>query len=299
MTEAPRAPLPPALPREEAEALATRFGLSPLGTRPALRPYLRAIWDRRSFLLTLSSAESAARHQSNRLGWIWTIVNPLLLIGSYYLIFGLLLSTNMGASNRVTFLAVGVIIFSVMASVISTGSKSIVNNQGLIRSLRFPRALLPLSVVVAEIIANLPAFGVLLVVLMATGTTPTPKWLLFPVAILLLALFLVGLTFITSRAVHAFRDLTNFIPLALRVLRYTSGVFFAIDHYTRNHDTLNTVMNYQPFALAMTTVRQSLLADSSHEIIPAYWAAMAAWGVGVFLVGLVIFWHGEARYGRS
>ena len=109
-----------------------------------------------------------------------------------------------------------------------------------------------------------------------TGTTPTPKWLLFPVAILLLALFLVGLTFITSRAVHAFRDLTNFIPLALRVLRYTSGVFFAIDHYTRNHDTLNTVMNYQPFALAMTTVRQSLLADSSHEIIPAYWAACPA-----------------------
>ena len=299
MTEAPRAFLPPALPREEAEALARRFGLSPLGVRPPFAAYLRALWDRRSFLLTLSRAESATRHQSNRLGWVWTIVNPLLLIGSYYLIFGLLLSTNMGASNRVTFLAVGVIIFSVMASVISIGSKSLVVNQGLIRSLRFPRALLPLSVAVAEIIANLPAFAVLMVVLIATGSTPTPKWLLFPVAVLLMSLFLTGLTFITSRAVHAFRDLTNFIPLALRVLRYTSGVFFAIDHYTRHHPSLNVVMNYQPFALAMTTVRQSLLNDSAHQIVPAYWLAMTAWGVGIFVIGLVVFWHGESRYGRA
>ncbi|WP_433955544.1 hypothetical protein [Janibacter indicus] len=100
MTEAPsRAPLPPALSTEEAAELAARHGLRTLSERPPLGRYLADIWQRRSFVWTLASAESYAKNEDNRLGQVWAVLNPLVLIASYYAIFGLLLRTHRSAST--------------------------------------------------------------------------------------------------------------------------------------------------------------------------------------------------------
>ena len=95
MTSAPGgAPLPPALSAEQAAALAKAHGLEALGGRPPFGTYVRTLWRRRSFLWTLASADAAEKNSEDRLGVIWTLLNPLLLVVSYFLIFGLLLDTK-------------------------------------------------------------------------------------------------------------------------------------------------------------------------------------------------------------
>lgn len=283
---------------ESARALAERYGLKALAARPPLAEYLRDLWTRRGFILTLSSSRSEARYQNNRLGRLWSVFNPMLLILSYFLIFGVLLGTRRGVDNFIGFLSIGVIVFGVSGAVISSGARAVTGNTGLVRALRFPRAVLPISVGITEMLANLPAFAILVVLMLASGERPSWAWLLFPVALVLQALQITGMALIAARITHGSRDVANLIPLLLRLLRYTSGVFFSISHYTASlPPAVGYVMEYQPFALQLTLVRQSLLAEYPLGLLP--WVASAGWALVLVVGGLVFFWRGEASYGRG
>ena len=300
MTEAPqRASLPPALTDEEAAQLAARHGLRTLSERPPLGRYLADIWQRRSFVWTLASAESYAKNEDNRLGQVWAVLNPALLILSYYAIFGLLLGTDRGVDNFVGFLAIGVVMFSFTSSVVTRGAKAITGKLSLVRALHFPRAILPMSVAVTEFIAALPAFALLFVLMFATGETPSWSWLLFPVAVVLQGVALLGIAFICARLVNISRDLGNLIPVIVRLLRYCSGVFFPVAHYAQNlPPSVQDVVVYQPFALMLSLGRQSLLG-ADNPLVLNDWLMMAGWAIGLAVVGLVVFWWDEARYGRG
>lgn len=301
MTEAPqRASLPPALTTEEAAQLAARHGLRTLSERPPLGRYLKDLWRRRSFTWTLASAESYAKNEDNRLGQVWAVLNPALLILSYYAIFGLLLDTRGGIDNFVGFLAIGVVMFAFTSTVVTRGAKAISGNLGLVRGLHFPRAILPISVTVTEFLASLPAFALLFVLMFATGETPHWEWLLFPVAVLLQGIALLGVAFLGARLVNMSRDLGNLIPVIVRLLRYCSGVFFPVIHYAENLPAAAAdLVVYQPFALMLSLGRQSLLGGADHQVVANDWLMMAGWAVGLAVIGLIVFWWDEARYGRG
>lgn len=301
MTEAPqRASLPPALKSEEAAALAKRHGLRTLGERPPLRRYLRDLWQRRAFVWTLASGQAYARNEGNHLGQLWAVLNPAFLIGSYYVIFGLILGTRGDIENYIGFLAIGVILFSMTSSVTVGGAKAITSNINLVRALHFPRAILPASVTLREFLTNIPAFGLLVVVMLLTGERPHWEWLLFPVAVVLQATFLFGLALIGAWLVNASRDLGNLIPVVVRLLRYVSGVFFPAAFYgARIGDPWEVILVNQPFALSLDLGRQALLGGSTHAIQPAQWLAMLGWAIVTVVVGMLLFWRDEARYGRG
>lgn len=216
------------LPFEDVERLAERSGMRSVGERPPFVAYLADLWKRRDFLWTLSTAKSVAKNEGQRLGQLWAVLNPLLLIATYFLIFGVLLGTDRGVDNFVGFLAIGVILFGLSASTMTSGSRAILNNKGLVRALQFPRAVLPLSVVLSELLALLPGLGVLLIILPLTGELPTWSWLMFPVAFVLQGLMQAGIVLILARVVNASADTWNLIVVVVRMLRYLSGVFFSI-----------------------------------------------------------------------
>lgn len=286
----------PGLPEDRAAALAERHGLAQVGVRPPIGTYLRDLWRHRHFLLTLSNAGFAARHQNNYLGVFWSVLNPLLFGAAYWLIFGQLLGTTGKTQNYVGFLLAGLFTFIFFSAAFNHGSKAMISSTGLVRSLRFPRALLPISVVITELIASLPAFGILLVVAVASGEVPSLKWLLFPVAVLIATAITGGVVLICARLVHAVRDMSNLVGLATRVLRYVSGVFFPIADYA-GKGLIGDVMMYQPIAVMMTLVRQTLLAEFPLDLTT--WLVSLAWAVGLCVVGFVVFWRAEASYGRA
>lgn len=293
-----RGPVPDPLTADDAAALARQYGLSRLAARPALGSYVRDLWSRRGFILTLSQSRTEARYQQNQLGRLWAVFNPLMLIVSYFFVFGLLLGTRRGVDNFIGFLSIGVIIFGISGTVISSGARSVTGNTGLVRALRFPRAVLPVSVGLTEMIANLPAFVILVLLMLVSGERLTWHWLLFPVALTLQALQIIGMALIAARVTHGTRDIANLIPLFLRLLRYTSGVFFSIEHYTAHLPAIvGHVMAYQPFALQLTLARESLLSE--YPLTPMAWIVSLAWAVVLPVVGLVYFWRGEASYGRG
>ncbi len=284
-----------ALDLHEAERLADANGLRALGERPPLLRYLADLWNRRSFLFTLATAQSAARYQHNRLGQLWSVFNPMLLIASYFFVFGFLLNTSRGVNNFIGFLSIGVVLFQFISANIGSGAKAVTSNIGLVRALRFPRALLPISVTLTEFIASLPAFGLLFVLMIVTGESPKWGWLLWPVVVMLMMMTLTGFAFMLARLVNVTRDVANLIPVSIRLLRYISGVFFPIQHYA--HGWVGLVLTYQPFALPLTLGRESLMNEFHFGW--SYWVAAVFWAFFSLGVGIVVFWRDEARYGRG
>lgn len=299
MTISPEGPgLPPALGADEAAVLAARHGLPELGGRPPFGAYLRSLWQRRAFIWTLSTSQTIDRNAGDRLGVLWTVLNPLMLIFSYFLIFGLLVPTRKGVENFIAFLAIGVVIFGYTSSAITKGAKAITGNIGLVRALRFPRAVLPISETLTEFVTALPAIGVLLVVMLLSGEPIRWHWLLLPVALVIQTGILGGLIFMSARLLNVSRDLGNLIPVGIRLMRYVSGVFFSIASYGKGHAAWVTdALTLQPFALPISLARQCLLTEVAFA--PREWVFGLIWATILPIIGLWLFWWDEARYGRS
>ncbi|SEE98552.1 ABC transporter permease [Ruania alba] len=284
-------------PLSELAALAAEHGLRPIGGRPRLGEYMRQLWERRAFLWTMASSRTYGKNQNNYLGQVWAVLSPLTLAVVYFVVFNYLIPrATDGVENYPGFLTVGVFIFSAMAATITSGSTAITSNMQLVRALHFPRAILPVSVALAEAIALMPALGVMLVIVLITEQAISWSWLLLPVAVLMFFLFSAGVAMIAARLVVAARDLRNLIPVAIRLLRYVSGVFFLIGA-TPVPGTLQAVMEYQPVALYLTLVRSSVLTEFTPQL--DQWLMGAGWAVGAAVIGFIVFWQAEDRYGRD
>jgi teichoic acid transport system permease protein len=281
-------------------ALAAKHGLVRQGVRGPFWAYLRDIWRARHFIWALAITRTYSRNENTYLGQLWAILNPLLFAGVYYLVFGVVLNTKGDIKNFFAFLVIGVFVFQFCSSALTTGGSAIVSNTAMIRSLRFPRAALPISVVLTEFLTLLPAIVVMFVLVTLSGETPSFEWLLVPPIFVIITIFNVGVALFVSRLTHQSKDIKNLTPLVSRVLRYMSGVFYPISYYAPlnadfGHVLLAIVLQYQPYALALDVVRAPLL-----EEMPIVWGhvwAMSAWAAVAIVAGIVFFWRREGRYG--
>ncbi|NLG22388.1 MAG: ABC transporter permease [Actinomycetales bacterium] len=292
---------PPYLPAAEAAALAARYDLTQVGVRPGFGAYVRELWRYRHLTWTLAKGEFVAENQDNHLGWLWSVINPILLGVAYYLIFGVLIGTRGGIDNFVTFLTIGLFVFIPISSALASGTKVLISRIKMIRSLTFPRVILPITVTLSQFVSAGPAFAVLVVIALLAGEPVTAEWLLFPVALLIVFFMCLGFALIGSRLVHAFRDLGNLMPLLTRLLRYVSGVFFSLEasiaRFDGAPDWVGHILEFQPVAVALTLVREPMMAE--FPLRWETWAIASAWAFGLTLVGFVFFWRGEGSYGRA
>lgn len=283
-----------------AASLAEEYGLHRVGQRPRLGSYVRSIWSRRQFIGTMAWSKAYSQNRNTFLGQAWLIINPLMWATVYYLVFGLGLRTGDGVGNFVAFLVIGIFMFRHMSSCVTGGSKSITGNVSLIRSLHFPRAILPISTVLTELILLVPALILLFIIvglsaLWVESESPSVTWLLVPAGVALMAMFTTGAALIIARLVVESRDIGNLVPFVMRAAFYTSGIFFSIEEHF--HGTIGTIMSLQPFAVYLEVFRSALLQEMPVE--GTTWLFAAGWGIAFLVGGFIYFWLGEERYGRD
>jgi teichoic acid transport system permease protein len=281
-----------------AADIAARYGLRRVGTRPPLGEYLRLLWSRRHFIGVLATSKAYAQNQNNYLGQFWAVLNPILTAAAYLFVFGVLLETTRGVENYVAFLVIGVFMYRFTATSITAGAKSVAGNLSLVRSLHFPRAVLPTAAVLTELVSLLPVLLVMCVIVLITGEPISWSWLLLPAVVALQWLFNTGCAYIVTRLVASVRDLLNLLPFVLRILLYLSGVFFDIEAYAGD-TPLGYVLEYQPVAVYLTLTRSCLLTEQSNQVDPVLWAVGAGWAMLFAIGGFLFFWQAEERYGRD
>jgi teichoic acid transport system permease protein len=272
-------------------------GLQRAGARLPVAEYTQRLWRRRWFVAAYSTASNAVGYQGNFLGQAWQLLNPLLNIAVYYLIFGLLLHTNRGVPNYIAYLSVGVFVFSFCTATLVSGSRAITGNLGLVRALQFPRAVLPLSTTLVALLRLLYSLLVLIPIVLVSGEPLTWNWLELVPAIALQALFCLGLAFIVARIGARVPDTTQLLPFLARVWMYASGVMYSVQVFTKGQPGwVSTVLNLNPGYLYLSLARHALLVGS--PATAGTWLAALIWSVGTLAVSYLYFWRGEEEYGN-
>ena len=275
---------------------ALAHGLSQVGVRPKLFEYLGQVWDRRDFAFTMALYASEAQNARTRLGRWWLVLLPSLQALAYGLVFGLILG-DLRPANFIPFLITGVFLFSFFSGSFSAGAKAITSNTGLLRTLSFPRILLPLSAVIREFINFLPQLALLPIVMVMFGQDITWDWLyLIPIAFLMF-LFSTGLAMISARLTVEVKDLGKLVPFVTRLMFYSSGIFFEIERIFAGYPELLAIAMLNPVYDFISLARGALVNDMA--MTPFLWIVSSIWSVGVFVFGVLYFWRAEARYGRG
>jgi teichoic acid transport system permease protein len=282
----------PTRPWTVAEARAA--GLREMSRRPPLGTYLRMLWARREFALLVPLGEMRQRNMDTLLGGSWHVLNPLFQAGIYYLLFGVLLQQRAGVANYPAWLIIGLFLFGLTQKSVQSSARIIVTKAGMLRSLNFPAGILPISVNLSELLAFIPAAGVMLLVVTLTGERPTLLWgLLLPLIVLQFVMNL-GLSLIVARMTVHFRDLDNLLNHLLRMWMYFSGVLFPID--LAPEGWIREVLRVNPPHTFLETAR-SLLLDGTLDVRSASLAA--AWAVVAIVVGVLFFHRYEGRYSNA
>ncbi|WP_098464326.1 ABC transporter permease [Isoptericola jiangsuensis] len=308
----PPDPVVPATTSAERIAIAERYGLTRMGVRPPLWTYVKEVVARGPFIRVLGTSAAYARNQNTYLGQLWAVLNPVLNAIVYVLIFGLLLDVSRGVDNTIAFIVIGVFLFRFLEQSVHGGARALTGKSvNLIRSMHFPRAVLPLSNVLSHLTTLVPAIVVMCGIVLASGyvgsNAPEPvtwEWLLLIPAVALLWVFNMGVAFVMARLVAITPDLDNVISFVLRLTMYASGVIFPVVRYVDDlpqtvQAWLGPVLEYQPVAVYLYLGRSSLMAEEAFAQDPLMWVLGVVWAIVFFVVGFIVFWRGEERYGRD
>jgi teichoic acid transport system permease protein len=267
--------------------------LRPVLARPSLREYIAEIWKRRDFLVAVPRNDLRAAKLDTALGNLWYFVNPALQSTVYVLIFGLLLKSDRGVDNYPAFVVIGVLTFNLLTQSAINATRVVYGNLYLIRSIYFPRAIVPLTSALTNLYMFVPALVVMAGLVLLTGELPTWRWALIPVVMAMLAIMTIGVVFGAARAGYEIPDLHSLLPHLLRLLFYGSGVLFDPAAVTSNRALL-LVFNINPFFEMTSLMRWSL---TGRPVDGWIWAAASGWAAVAFIFGFIYFWRAEISYG--
>jgi len=280
------------------EKIAADAGLERVGARPPLRAYLAELWERRHFAYTLAGYRIRATMSENRLGLGWIVIRPIFTAIIFGTIFGVVMPEGSRPENFIPFLVVGVFTFEFFAKSFSAGAKAITSNASLVRSLNFPRMLLPLASVMQQVFELIPIIAVMALIVAVTGEPVTWSWLLVPVVFAIMTTFNLGVALVSARLTVHLRDVTQIIPLLTRILFYSSGIFYSLDKVLKDKpDWMLTLADANPIAIFLKLVRAQMVTGNYSSHLD--WLVVAVAAIVLLVIGVVFFWRAEERYGRD
>src|SRR5919198_238705 len=230
-----------------------------------------------------------AKYRGSILGVAWTLANPVLLMAVYLLVFSVLWKTPFGTDDHYAlFLLVGLAAWIFFASSVQSAARSLLENANLIRKTRFPRQLVPFSMVATHLIS----FAVMLVALLALNFALLPRvrgteWLALPIGFGVVAIAS-GLALAIAALNVLFRDIEFLVAALLLPLFFLTPVLYPLgDPQIARRDWVVDVLHWgNPLAPVVEALRDPLfygrvpgLADALYTIV----AAVVALALGAFV----------------
>src|SRR5690349_11007118 len=234
-----------------------------------------------------------AKYRGSVLGVAWTLANPVLLMAVYLLVFSVLWKTPFANGGHYgLFLLVGLSAWIFFATSVQSASRSLLDNANLIRKTRFPRQLVPPSVVAT----NLISFVVMLAVLLVLNFALLPRvrateWLAIPIGVALVALT-GGLALAIASLNVLFRDIEFLVAALLLPLFFLTPVLYPLSdpQIARSDWVLELIHWGNPLSPVIEALRDPLfygrlpgLGDTVYTVV----AAVVALALGAYVFSRV------------
>jgi teichoic acid transport system permease protein len=257
--------------------------------------YVQELWRRREFAVFLGLGNLKARNAGTALGILWWVLNPLLLGGVYFLIFGLIFPGRR-PPDFLIYLMSGMFVFHFTSHSLTGGANSVLQNAKLLANLRFPRLVLPISTLIEATVGFLVSLGVLVVLsLIARGPGLGINSLLLPVILVIHVIFNLGLGAATARLAVPFRDINNFVPYLVRIWLYLSPIIWPLSMLDTASAAVRTLIRFNPMYSIIGVYRTALLDYPFH---PHQFLLATAWSLAVGIFGIAVFVRYEGNMVR-
>jgi ABC-type polysaccharide/polyol phosphate export permease len=203
--------------------------------------------------------ELRQKYKGSALGVLWYLINPLVLMGAYYLMFGVIFR-QASEPQYPLFLLVGLVVWVFFNQSLMSAAPSLLDHGALVRKARFPRELIPGSVVTVQLVTFLALIAILTPITIAIRGTLDVALLLLPLALVCLFGFVLGLALAVSILHAYFRDVAPILSAALLPWFFLSPIFFEPSHLDRFSDksallfVLEWVNPVAPFIVALRDV---------------------------------------------
>jgi teichoic acid transport system permease protein len=260
---------------------------------PALRPYFKALWQRREFAAEMSRTNIRAANTNTFFGQIWLVLNPLLLAAVYYLLVDIIAGggAKVGAGERFAHMCGGLFAFYYFSGAMTAGAASVVGGGKLLMNQSFPRMLLPLSAVRTAFFRFLPTLGVYLVIHVVMRQRLKWEMLLAPIFLVMLTVFAAGMGMIFAALQVYFRDTTSFLPYFVRIWLYLSPVLWFAEQAPPK---FKGFIQYNPLYSLIGGWADLLVRGD----IPKWqmWAGAGFFAIAAFVIGSLFFMSREREF---
>lgn len=227
---------------------------------PALLQHLGELWTYRELVANLTIRELKARYKSSVLGFFWSLLNPLGMMLVFTFVFTVI-SPNNHIRNYPVFLLCGLLPWNLLSAGVMTGANSIVANGNLVTKVYFPRTVLPLASVLANLVNFLLALVVLFAALIVFKTPLSPYLWLLPLVILIQVCFVTGMVLILGTLSVVYRDTLMILDIVLLAWFFLTPVFYSIDVLPRS---------YVLFGLTLDLHRLMYIVNPMASLISTY-----------------------------
>jgi lipopolysaccharide transport system permease protein len=188
---------------------------------------IKKLFSYRELLSSLTRKELKVKYRGSALGFFWSLLNPILTMLVYSFVFSIVLR-NVGIEQFAIFLICALLPFNFLSNSVNYGAGSIIGNNNLINKIYFPREIIPLSTVMANLINFLLELVALFIVLGVMGYKFYIYLYLLPVVIFFQFFLVAGMTLLVSALNVFFRDLQHLITVVMMVWFFGTPIIYPL-----------------------------------------------------------------------
>jgi len=260
---------------------------------------LKEVWNYRDLLMLFIKRDIVTIYKQTILGPLWYLIQPLFTAVIFTIIFNNVANIDTNGIPPFLYNLAGITIWNYFKDCLLATSDTFKSNQHIFGKVYFPRLILPLSVVLSNLIKfciQLIVFVTFYIYYTANGVEVSPNKLIvfFPILVITMGFFSLGLGMIISSMVTKYRDLVFLLQFGVQLLMYLSLVAYPLSLIQEKLPTLSWIVEFNPMAHIIETSRFMLLNSG---VISLNWIIYTVTvTIVTFLLGLVIFNRTEKRF---
>ena len=267
------------------------------GQAVAVAPSARAESLRRATALTytLAVSEWKLRFYGSVLGYAWSLARPFLLFGVIYVVFTEFANLGEDVKHYPVYILFSLVLFQYFAEIAAVGLFSLVQRENLLRKVKIPPIVIPLSVTLTALFNLVMTLVAVLIFAIANGVYPRWSWLQLPVLVVLLTALGLGTGMLLSVLYVRFRDVAPIWDVASQGLFYASPVLYVATMVPEEYQRAYVAM---PLATILTAMRHAVIDPTATPVWEAIGGAERLLiPLGIIVVVLVLgiwYFHREA-----
>jgi lipopolysaccharide transport system permease protein len=252
-----------------------------------------SLFSYRELLKNLVIKDLKLKYRGSIFGFLWSMLNPLMMIIVYAVAFTYILRIR--TAGFVFYLMLGQLAWTFFASSATMSTGAIIDNRGLVKSVSFPRAILPIATVMFNLAQYVLTVSIFLPVMLIWYQVPlAPPMLLFPVVLALQSMFTIGIALMLATATVFFRDVRHLLEVSLSVLFWTTPIVYELAHVP---EQLRLLILLSPMSSFVVAYHKLFYYREWPD--PSLWLVAGTYAVGAFLIGVTLVLAFEDRFSEQ